>query len=189
MGDGSGGEFADLKITPKEERPSPSETLIMNTPLNTEPKIIRRERFRAMGTLTRITPGTESGEKFASVWSGFEGHREGIKPHSTDQKYYGVSFPTAYEGRFDCVAGMAIPPVQTIPEGLVVREVPAATYAVLACPGAAIGQTYGYIFGEWRSAADCAVDRSAPAFEQYPPASETNSPVLIHIPVRENQAK
>ena len=60
---------------------------------------------------------------------GFEAHRGQIEPHSTDQKYYAVSFPTSEEGRFDYIAGMAVTPVERIPDSLVVREIPAATSA------------------------------------------------------------
>lgn len=155
----------------------------MNTKPAIGPKIIQRGRFLVMGTLSQITPGTESGEKFGAIWSGFEAHRDRIKTVSTDQKYYGVSFPTAGEDGFDYLAGMAITPVQATPAGLVVREVPAATYAVFACPVAAIGQTKHYIFGEWCSKSRFRVDTSAPTFEQYPPAEDTASPVLIFIPV------
>jgi len=167
--------------------PSTSSIPAMNTSSNTEPAILRRERFWVMGTLTRISPGSESGEKFVAIWNDFETLQEQIIPHSTDRKYYGVSFLTAEAGRIDYVAGMAISPVQTVPEGLVVREVPAASYAVFACPASEIGPTYRYIFGEWRAKAGHPIDGSAPAFEQYPPAEDTQSPVLIHIPVREKR--
>jgi len=156
---------------------------------STEPKIVRREKFLVMGTLTRIAPGTETGEKFASIWSEFEAHRGRIQPHSTDQKYYGISFASPDEAGFEYLAGMATSKVQAIHTGLVIREVPAATYAVFACPAPAIGPTKRYIFGEWRSQSGCQVDNSAPAFEQYPPAEDTESPVLIHIPIREAQVK
>lgn len=159
----------------------------MDTPTNTEPKITQRDEFLVMGTLTRIAPGTESGEQFAAIWNGFEERREQIESHSTDKKYYGVSFATSEAGRFDYVAGMAVTPVENIPDGLVVRQVPAATYAVFACPVQSIGQTYGYIFGEWRSNSRYQIDNSAPSFEQYPPAADAQSPVLIHIPVRVNE--
>jgi AraC family transcriptional regulator len=152
-----------------------------------EPEIIRRQKFLVMGTLTRIAPGTESGDKFGSIWSEFEAHREQIKPHSTDQEYYGISFAPGDDGGFDYVAGMAVLPVQTTPTGLVVREVPAATYAVFACAVAAIGSTKQYVFTEWRSKSGYQVDTAAPAFERYPPANDTRSPVLICIPVREQR--
>jgi predicted transcriptional regulator YdeE len=72
---------------------------------------------------------------------------------------------------------------------LEIRKVPSATYAVFACPVQAIGQTYGYIFGEWRSASGYRPDNAKPAFEQYPLATDANAPVLIHIPIQEDRNK
>jgi predicted transcriptional regulator YdeE len=160
----------------------------MNTSPTTKPTIIQREALLVLGTLTQITLGTESGEKFAAIWQGFEAFRERIKSQSTDQKYYGVSFAPADDGCFDYLAGMTTTPGQTVPERLVVRKIPAATYAVFSCPVAEIGQTYGYIFGEWRAKSGYQVDTAAPAFEQYPPLEGPVSPVLIHIPIREKPA-
>jgi len=73
------------------------ETDLTPASASTEPKIVRREKFLVMGTLTRIAPGTESGEKFAAIWNEFEAHRGRIQPHSTDQKYYGISIATPDE--------------------------------------------------------------------------------------------
>jgi AraC family transcriptional regulator len=154
-----------------------------------QPDIIHRGRFLVMGTVTRRKSGPERPEAFTAIWSAFEAHHEKIKHHSVDSKYYGVSFGAAQDGGFDYLAGMAVTPVEQVPEGLQVCEVPAATYAVFACPVQAIGQTYGYIHGEWRSATGYELDATKPAFEQYPPAAETNAPVLIHVPIRENQLR
>ncbi len=150
-----------------------------------QPDIIHREGFLVMGTLTTIKPGTERPETFASIWKDFETHREGIERQSTDPRYFGISFSSAQEGSIDYIACMAVGPVETVPEGLVLREIPAATYAVFACPVHAIGQTYGYIFGQWLSTSGCELDASKPAFEQYPAAADTSAPVRIHIPIRE----
>jgi len=165
------------------------ETDLTPASAGTEPKIVRREKFLVMGTLTRVAPSTESGEKFAAIWNEFEAHRGRIQPHSTDQKYYGISFATPDEAGFEYLAGMATMLVHPIPAGLVVRDVPAATYAVFACPAHSVGPTKRYIFGEWRSRSGRQVDNSAPAFEQYPPAEDTVSPVLIHIPIRDELMK
>lgn len=161
----------------------------MNTSSTIEPRIIRREKLLIMGTQTQLTPKTETGEKFGAIWSDFEQYRGRLKALSADQKYYGVSFATAVEDCLDYVASMAVKSAATVPVGLVVREVPAATYAVFACRVAAIGPTKRYIFAEWRSKSGYQMDTAAPAFEQYPPAEDTESPVLIHIPIREKQAK
>jgi predicted transcriptional regulator YdeE len=136
----------------------------------------------------RSRPAAKAARSSLPSGRGFETFRERIKFQSTDQKYYGVGFAAAGDGPFDYLAGMAIMPVQTVLEGLVVREIPAATYAVFACPVMEIGPTYGYIFGEWRAKSGCQVDTAAPAFEQYPVAEDAASPVRIHIPIRAKPA-
>lgn len=154
-----------------------------------QPDMVRRESFLVMGTVTRRKPGADRPETFASIWNGFETHHESIKCHSVDSKYYGVSFSIGPDGSSEYMAGMAVRPVEEIPEGLEVREVPAATYAVFACPVQSIGQTYRYIFGEWRAGCGYETDDLKPAFEEYPPATDTSAPVLLHIPIREHHVK
>ncbi len=154
-----------------------------------QPDIIHHERFLVMGTVTRRKPGTERPETVAAIWNEFETHHEKIRLHSVDSKYYGVSFGAAQDGSFDYLAGMAVGQVGETPAGVQFREVPAATYAVFACGVQSIGQTYGHIFGEWRSTSGYEIDPTRFVFEQYPPAGETNAPVLIHIPIREKQMK
>lgn len=147
------------------------------------PEIVRREAFLVMGTVTRRNPGTDRPETFVSAWKEFEMHQDRVQCHSADLKYYGVSFAPDAAGSFDYLAGMAVRSAVDTPGGLEVRVVPAATYAVFACPVASIGQTYGYIFGPWRVESGYVPDVAAPAFEEYPPATETNAPVLLHIPI------
>ena len=154
-----------------------------------QPDIVRREGFLVMGTVTHRKPGTDRPEMFAAIWNDFETHQQSIKGHSVDSKYYGVSFAAGPDGSFDYMAGMAVRPVAETPEGLEVRAVPAATYAVFTCPVQSIGQMYRYIFGEWRVKSGYATDDATPAFEEYPPATDTSAPVLLHIPIREDHAK
>jgi predicted transcriptional regulator YdeE len=142
-----------------------------------------------MGTVTHRKPGADRPELFAAIRNDFETHQPSIQGHSVDSKYYGVSFAAGPDGSFDYMAGMAVGPVAETPEGLELCKVPSATYAVFACPVQAIGQTYGYIFGEWRSASGYQPDNAKPAFEQYPPATDANAPVLIHIPIQEDRNK
>ena len=153
------------------------------------PDVLHRERFRVMGRVITVTRGTEHPDTFRSIWKDFEAHHETVKRWSTDARYYGVSFSTGREGRIDYLAGMAVNSVEEIPGGLVIREIPAATYAVFACSVQTIGQTYGYIFGQWRSTAGSPIEDTRPAFEQYPAAGATSAPVLIHIPIREVKSK
>lgn len=150
-----------------------------------KPLIIHRDKFLVMGAVARRSSGNEGPEAVVSIWKQFEMHHEEIRVHSLDSKYYGVSFSTAPDGSFDYLAGMAVARMDPLPAGVQVREVPAAVYAVFACDVPSIGQTYGYIFGEWRSASGCEVDPAKCAFEEYPSAAEPNAAVLIHIPIRE----
>jgi predicted transcriptional regulator YdeE len=153
------------------------------------PDIVRREGFLVMGTVTRRKPGTERPETFVSAWNEFETHQQRVKRHSVNSKYYGVSFAPGADGSFDYLTGMAVGPAAETPEGVEVRVVPAATYAVFACPVQSIGQTYRCIFGEWRAQSGYTTDDAAPAFEEYPAATDTSAPVLLHIPIREDPAK
>lgn len=154
-----------------------------------EPDIVHREGFLVMGTVTRRKPESDRPETVASIWQQFEAYHESLKAHSLDAKYYGVSFAAAPDGSFDYLAGMAVKLAGDTPADLQIREVPAATYAVFACPVQSIGQTYRYIFSEWRARSGHETDDAKPAFEQYPPASDTNAPVLLHIPIREGRVR
>ena len=154
-----------------------------------QPDIIRREGFLVMGTVTHRNPETDRPETFTSIWNGFETHHENIRRYSVDSKYYGVSFSMGSDGSFDYLAGMAVRLIEKIPDGLEVREVPAATYAVFASPVQSIGQTYRYIFGPWHAGCGYEIDETKLAFEEYPPAEDTNTPVLLHITIRGNRVE
>ncbi len=154
-----------------------------------QPDIVRREGFLVMGRVTHRKPGTDRPELFEAIWNDFEMLQQSIKRHSLDSKYYGVSFGAGPDGSFDYMAGMAVRPAAETPEGLEVRKGPAASDAVFACPVQSIGQTYRYIFREWRAESGYEIDNATPAFEEYPPATDTNAPVLLHIPIRADHVK
>ncbi len=147
-----------------------------------EPNIVERESFKVMGVVARVIPASAD---FHDIWMNqFMARHDEVKPHSTDGAYYGVCFCQGEEA-IDYIAGMAVGDVATVPEGLVVREVPAATDAVFECRVATISQTYDFIHKEWLAASEFDYDRSAPDFEHYPPDTVTGeSPVFIHVPVR-----
>jgi len=152
-----------------------------------EPEIVNRDAFIVMGIVERVTPAEEGTTTYERIWRRFEGFHEQIKARSTDQAYYGISFVTEEEGVVDYVAGMAVGEAGIIPEDLVIREVPAARWAVFECPIEHIGETYRYIFGEWASKSPHAVDGSVPSLERYPPVGEEGAPIQLHIPVTEKR--
>lgn len=152
------------------------------------PKIIGRDAFVVLGTMTRITPADENSETYGLIWKNFESYHDRIKPLSTDGAYYGVSFATGEEGGFDYVAGMAVADVDAPPEGLVLRHIPPVRYAVFECAVQSIGDTYRSIFSEWLPTSPYTLSSSAPSFELYPPAEEEVSLVRIHIPIEDKKA-
>jgi len=148
-----------------------------------EPTICERQAFTIMGTSTCMSPSEETGENYAKIWSDFERYNEQLKQLSIDDKYYGVTFPTQQQNLIDYVTAMAVPDrSEPLAEGLVVRTVPAAQYAVFECPVEKIGQTYQYIMGEWLSTSAYRINPSAASFEEYPPEGQ-DLPVCIYIPV------
>jgi len=150
-----------------------------------EPEIVKRDAFVVMGIAERVTPAEEDPTTYERIWRRFEGFQDQIKQYSVDQAYYGVSFATDEEGVIDYVAGMAVGKVEAIPEGLVIREIPAARCAVFECPVEHIGETYRYIFADWFPKSPYVVDEVAASFERYPPMGEEGVPIQIHIPVTE----
>jgi predicted transcriptional regulator YdeE len=152
-----------------------------------KPKIITLDPFEVMGTMSRIKPEEESSETYVLVWKTFESHLDTIRPQSTDQAYYGVNFPTEDEGVFDYVAGMAVAGADAPSEGLVIRRIPAARYAVFECPASKIGETYQHIFRTWLPGSPYQTSISVPVFEQYAPEGE-DPLVRIHVPIEEKPA-
>jgi predicted transcriptional regulator YdeE len=150
------------------------------------PTLCELEAFTVMGTSTRMSPSEETGENYAKIWAEFERYNEQLKKISIDRKYYGVTFATGQQNSVDYVTAMAVPD-GTAPadEGLVVRTVPAARYAVFKCPVEKIGQTYQYIMSEWLPASQYRINPSAASFEEYPPEGQVDLPVCIYIPVSE----
>jgi predicted transcriptional regulator YdeE len=166
--------------TPKEELSQERSAM--------DPKIIKRDHFKVTGTLTRIDPQNDKTETYVSIWNQFESYQDQIRPNSIDQAYYGVSLNTDKKGVFDYLAGMAVSNENAVPEVLAVREIPAADYAVFECPIQKIAETKQFIFQKWLPVSKYELNAANPGFEQYPPADDTTSPVLIHIPIKEKVA-
>ena len=151
-----------------------------------QPTFLDREAFTVMGVQERFTPETED---FEGIWKRYMAHHDQVHPLSADGSHYGVCFGSDEEGAMDYVAGMAVPPGSECPEGLVVREVPAARDAVFGCTVATIRETYEFIHHTWVPGSPYTYDRPKPDFEHYGPGTDSGeSEVLIHIPVRERKA-
>ena len=146
-----------------------------------EPTFVERDGFFVMGIQERFTPEMEDHE---GIWKRFMAHHDLLAGLSTDRAYYGVNFDVTGRDAIDYLAGMAVTADTACPDGLVLREVPAARYAVFGCTVATIHETYEYIHHTWIHASAYTHDNPRPCFEQYGPGTDSGrSPALIHVPV------
>jgi AraC family transcriptional regulator len=148
--------------------------------------IVEKDAFTVMGTQTRITSADENNpDTYTKIWDGFEQYKTQLRPISVEWRYYGVDFPTKEKGVFEYIAGMSVRSDAAAPDpNLVIRNVPAARYAVFKCTSQTIGQTYKYIFSEWLPGSRYKIDTNACSFEQYAPREWMNRPVFIYIPIK-----
>ena len=88
-----------------------------------EHEIVELEAMSVLGVLGVV----ESGDDIGDLWEpGFTNHQKEIQKVAVIKgKYYGVSFD---EGQRYYLAGMVVEPPSEIPEGLVLREIPAGRY-------------------------------------------------------------
>jgi predicted transcriptional regulator YdeE len=124
---------------------------------------------------------------YRSIWEQqFEPHHDFVRKLATEQGYYGIYFPSKVPGKVDFIAGMAVAEDIKVPEDLVMREIPAARYAVLECKMDAIGSTWEAIYGGWLTDSEqYAEDESKACFEYFPPgADEGKALVSINVPLK-----
>jgi predicted transcriptional regulator YdeE len=112
---------------------------------------------------------------------------EKIVPYSIDKGSYGVYFGE-HDRELDYLAGMAVGKVESIPEDLVLREVPAGTYAKFKGTVETIGDTYGHIWRQWLLASPYVHDVKKPSFDYFPPNTVSgDSPIFMHVPIKEKK--
>jgi len=144
-----------------------------------------RDAFTVMGTQTRITSADQKNpETYTKIWDAFEQYRTQVRPLSIEQRSFGITFATDKKDAFDYLAGLSVHSDATSPDkALVVRNVPAARYAVFKCASQDMGKTYQYIYSEWLPGSRYKIDKNACCFEQYAPKEWANRPVYIYIPI------
>lgn len=96
----------------------------------------------------------------------------------------GYYFSTGEDGLVDLLMGKPARPGAEPAEGIVVREVPAARYAVFECGLRDIAITWRTIYGEWLPQSGLTENVSAPCYEEFGPGCVTGAePVRIYVPV------
>jgi AraC family transcriptional regulator len=114
-----------------------------------EPKIVSLPDFKVVGLRYF---GKNENQEISSLW-GAANQRLGEIQHVDSQNAYGVCImlPDFPSGEFEYIAGLEVTQVENVPEGMVVREVPASQYAVFTHLGSLekLPATYEYIYRTW----------------------------------------
>ncbi|MBN1402101.1 MAG: GyrI-like domain-containing protein [Anaerolineae bacterium] len=149
-----------------------------------EPKIIRREAFTVMGVIGHFASAAED---FGPLWEKvFVAFQDRIAALSAGEGYYGVYLDSDHTQPLDYLAGMAVRETLEIPQGLHVRQVPAALYAVFTCSFPKLGATYGRIWDEWLPSSRYTQDTSALGFDYFPPGMASGDPsIKIWLPIKD----
>ena len=150
-----------------------------------EPKSVNRDAFTVLGVVEHFASAAENS---GPLWQEFMSYHDQIQPLSVDQSYYGVYLGTDHAKPLDYLAGMAVEDVDAVPECLVVRELPAAQYAVFECTLKTLGPTYGTIWKEWLPSSPYELDVAAFGFDFHRPNTTSgDSPMHIYFPIKARQ--
>ncbi len=149
-----------------------------------EAEIVERSAFSVIGIQVRIAPCTAD---YPRIWEQqYMPHDAVVTALAAEEGHCAVYFSTDEPGKVDMVAGVIAGAVDSVPEGLVLREVPAAQYARFECGMDAIGATWQGIYSSWLPGNDeYAVDEGKACFELFPPGvHEGTAPIAIHVAVK-----
>ena len=150
-------------------------------------KIIDRDAIKVMGVIGHFASAAED---HTQLWEkDFMAFHDQIKSLSAVEGYYGVYLGADHTKPMDILAGMVVQDAAGAPEGVQVREVPAAKYAVFECLFQEIGSTYGYIWGEWLRTSAYEQDTAKLGFDFFPPATtDGSSPMEIWFPIKKKSS-
>jgi predicted transcriptional regulator YdeE/DNA-binding transcriptional MerR regulator len=151
-----------------------------------EPKIVTLPAFTVVGMRYY---GKNQNQEISAVW-GEANQRFGELKHVSEDAAYGVCFtlPEAPSGEFEYVAALKVDSEADIPEGMVLRHVPAAKYAVFTHVGSLdkLKDTYNYIYQTWVPQSGMQLDGSFD-FEYYNQDFQDFAPesrFYIYVPIK-----
>jgi len=155
-----------------------------------EPRIISKDDFYVIGKELKTT--TLDGRNFEEIpafWEKViaEGSLEKIPNKRNATVSLGICMDMKDDGSFLYVIGTEVTTTENVPDGMVVKFIPAATYAVFTARGeipSAIQKMTRYIYKEWLPKSKYRL-ANAPDFELYDERSirGKDSEVEIYIPV------
>ena len=151
-----------------------------------EPKIVTLPAFKVIGMRYF---GKNENQEISDLW-GKANQRMGEIRHVASQNAYGVCImlPDAPTGEFEYIAGLEVSQVEDVPDGMVVREVPASQYAVFTHLGSLeeLSATYEYIYRSWIPQSGYQLT-GGPDFEMYNEDFKDFAPdskFYIYVPIK-----
>jgi AraC family transcriptional regulator len=156
-----------------------------------EPKIINKKSFPVIGMQIQTT--SQDGKNFQEIpqfWKQITEDNlfERIPPQKHPGSYLGICMDFEPDGGFSYLIASEVTHTEDIPEGMVCKTIPPATYAVFTAHGKmpeAIQETTKYIYQEWLPASGYQ-HAGTPDFELYDERSTVGGEdalVDIHIPI------
>jgi len=159
----------------------------MADPQQPKPHFEHREAFRVLGVEAPAWHIDEVDPGFNDLWlNRFMAHHDQVQPHSADQAYYGVWFGTLPRdlSQGTHLAGMAIEGDPPVPDGWVIRDIPAADYAVFDSTLHHVGSATEFALWHWLPESEFAFDTTKPRFDWMPPdTAGPDSLTAVWIPV------
>lgn len=139
-----------------------------------KPAIVNLEEMTIMGIQTLTSSGYNI---IPHLWDRFMQRYGEIKDIADEKVHFGISFgfeeiPKA-EGKdikiFYHLVGARVNSTEDIPEGMTYKDVPAHMYAKFTHQGpiSRLGETYGYIYGQWLPQSGFLYDTEAVEIEWY----------------------
>ena len=165
--------------------------------LTMEPRIVNKDSFRVIG-MERTT--SLKNNRIPMLWQSFFPKMSEI-PHRTGNHAYGICINTAGfdvrdftdETEFIEMVCVEVSKFESIPSGMVARNIPARKYAVFTHKGdlATLRNTYDYIYGTWLVNSGQEINfqmDEADDFELYDerfnPQDPVNSEFDIYVPIK-----
>lgn len=152
-----------------------------------EPKFVELPAFTVVGMRYY---GKNQNQEIAQLWGEFNQRSAQIQHTVPDGAAFGICLEDAgaKNGEFEYVASFAVEQAQDVPEGMVVRQVPAHKYAVFTHVGGLdkLGDTYQYIYQVYLPASGLEVVRGLD-FELYNEDFKDFAPdsrFYIYVPVK-----
>ena len=152
-----------------------------------EPTIVSYDEFLVMGV--QVT-GVPMQLDYASIWANrympFDAQLVALR---ADEAYYGAYFWTGEGEAMDFVAGVYVAPGTDPIPGVVLRKVPAASYAKFSCTMGTLMQTWISAMKEWLPASGYEYDSAGAGWEYYVTGSNApDAPVAVYVPVKPKAA-